>query len=87
MVDQPHLIGPLGVDEVAGEAHLGGDLGRDELGKANQAAAGGQQAHLHLGKAEARVVGGHNHVAGQGNLQSPGYRRTIAGAHLSLIHI
>ena len=53
-VHQTERVGALGVEPVAGEQHLLGDVERQRARRAEQPAAGRHQAALHLGEPERR---------------------------------
>src|SRR4051794_37665121 len=76
-VDQAHLVGTGGGNELAGERPLHGEVVRDPLWQPDQAPAGRDEAALDLGQPELRVLGGHDHVAGKGDLEAAGDRVSL----------
>ena len=76
-VDEPEVVGPGGVDRVAREGELHGDVERDLAAEAEQAAGAGDERPLHLGDAEGGRGGRHHQVAGQHDLGAAGQRRAV----------
>ena len=76
MIEQAHPQRRLGVDKVAGKAHLLGE-GRADTGRKVEEYGAGIDAHPPVGVGEGGALGPDDEVAGQGQLETAGHRRAV----------
>jgi hypothetical protein len=79
LVHQPHPQRLGGRDRLAGEDHAHRDLERDVPGKPMHPARGGHEPDARLGQPEGRMLGGHDDVARERDLEAAAEREAVDG--------